>query len=160
MSQSTLPRNPETVGSTAQATAFFLMMGVVIPGCVLFLIGIGEANAPQPSMISLFAFGFAALNSVVRFVVPTIIVNRAKAGLKEASGADQMSQLAGLYQTKIIVGMALLEGAALFNLIAYSLERHLWSYGVVAFLLGVMAISFPSQGQFESWAEEMKRDLN
>ena len=26
--------------------------------------------------------------------------------------------------------------------------------------LGVMAISFPSQGQFESWAEEMTRDLN
>ena len=89
-----------------------------------------------------------------------VIVNGQKRQLNQSPGDEQRSLLAGLYQTKMIVGMAVLEGAAFFNLVAYITEKQFWSYGVVAFLLGVMAISFPSQGQFESWAEEMKRDLN
>ena len=97
---------------------------------------------------------------VARFIVPMFIVNGGKPQLKQSSGDEQRSLLAGLYQTKMIVGMAVLEGAAFVSLISYISERQFWSYGVVAFLVGVMAISFPSQGQFESWAEEMKRELN
>jgi hypothetical protein len=126
--------------------------------CVAFFAAKGEpAKSP---MLALVGAGMAVMAVVVRFIVPTIIVNGAKARLKEASATDVMAQLAGLYQTKMIVGMAILEGAAFVNLIAYMTEKQFWSYGIVAFLVGVMAISFPSQGQFEGWAEEMKRDLN
>jgi len=158
MSQGNPPIKPESVGRISQIIAGALIAGVVMFACVAFFIAQGEpAKSP---MLALVGAGMAAMAVVVRFIVPTLIVNGAKARLKEVANADRMTQLAGLYQTKMIIGMAVLEGAAFVNLIAYITERQYWSYGVVAFLLGVMAISFPSQGQFESWAEEMKRDLN
>jgi hypothetical protein len=152
-----LPPDATKVGRISQIIAGALIMGVVTFACVASFVAQGEpAKSP---MIAFLGIGLAAMAVVVRFIVPTIIVNGGKARLKEASDAERMSQLAGLYQTKMIVGMAVLEGAAFFNLIAYIIEKQFWSYGVVALLLAVMAISFPSQGQFESWAEEMKREL-
>ena len=158
MNQDHSPIQAESVGRISQIIAGALIAGVVVFGGVAYFIAKGDA--PQFPLISLMAVGFAGVATVMRFVVPTIIVNGGKSQLKQAADNEQQTQLAGLYQTKMIVGMALLEGAAFFNLIAYIMEKQLWSYGVVAFLLGVMAITFPSQGQFESWAEEMKRDLN
>ena len=158
MSNQQSPVTPESVGRISQIIAGALIMGVLTFACVAFFISNGEpAKSP---MISLMAAGMAVMMIVIRFVLPTVIVNGGKAQLKQASGNEQPLVLAGLYQTKMIVGMAVLEGAAFFNLVAYIMEKQTWSYGVVAFLLGVMAISFPSQGQFESWAEEMKRDLS
>lgn len=150
--------DPNGVGRICQIIASALMAGVMIFAGVAFFIAKGDG--PQLPMLSLMAVGFAGVATVMRFVVPMVIVNGGKRQLNQSSGDEQRSLLAGLYQTKMIVGMAVLEGAAFFNLVAYITEKQFWSYGVVAFLLGVMAISFPSQGQFESWAEEMKRDLN
>ena len=158
MSQGNSPIKPESVGRISQIIAGALVMGVVIFACIAFFIAKGDG--PQFPMMSLMAIGFAGVATVMRFVIPTVIVNGGKAQLKQTAADEQPMVLAGLYQTKTIVGMALLEGAAFFNLIAYIMEKQVWTYGVVAFLLAVMAISFPSQGQFESWAEEMKRDLN
>jgi hypothetical protein len=152
------PQLHEIVGRTAQIIAGALIMAVLMFAGVAFFVAQGEpAKSP---MVALIGVGMAVMSVVVRFIVPTIIVNGAKNSLKEASAADQMNQLAGLYHAKMIVGMAVLEGAAFINLIAYIIEKQFWSYGVVAFLLAVMAISFPSQGQFESWAEDMKRELD
>ena len=158
MSNVPQPVSPESVGRTVQIIAIALIMGILVFGCVAFVIA--KEDGQPTLLVSLLAVGMAVLNTVMRFVVPAIMVNAAKSGLKGATDPDRMAQLAGLYQSKMIVGMALIEGAAFFNLVAYIMEKQFWSYGVVAFLLAVMAISFPSQGQFESWAEDMKRDLN
>ena len=158
MNQSPQQVGPESVGRISQIIVGALIAGVVMFACVAFFVAKGEpAKSP---MLALIGAGMAVMAVVVRFIVPTIIVNGGKARLKESSATEVMTQLAGLYQTKMIIGMAVLEGAAFVSLISYISERQFWSYGVVAFLVGVMAISFPSQGQFESWAEEMKRDLN
>lgn len=161
MSQPPQLVRPESVGRTAQIIAGALIMGVVIFACMAFFIAnIANDEPVESPVLAMIVAGMAVMAVVVRFIVPTIIVNGAKARLKKAVDADRMAQLAGLYLIKMIVGMALLEGAAITNLVAYIAARQFWSYGVVAFLLGVMAISFPSQGQFEGWADEMKRDLN
>jgi hypothetical protein len=152
------PTPADSVGRISQIIAGALIAGVVAFACVAFFIAKGEpAKTP---MIALMGAGMAVMMIVMRFVVPMVIVNNGKAQLKQTANNEQRSLLAGLYQTKMIIGMALLEGAAFFNLVAYIIEKQFWSYGVVAFLLGIMAISFPSQGQFESWAEDMKRDWN
>ena len=158
MSNVPQPVSPESVGRTSQIISGALIMGIVMFGGVAFVVAKGAED--KVPMLAFIGIAFAGMNTVLRFIVPTIIVNAAKPKLIEANDADRMVQLAGLYQTKMIVGMAVLEGAALFNLVAYITDKQFWSYGVVAFLLGVMAISLPSQGLFESWAEEMKRNLN
>lgn len=158
MSNHQTPAVPGSVGRTSQIICGVLIMGVVSFGVVAFLIG--KAGQPKLPVISMGAAGFGLMAVVMRFVVPMVVVNGMKAGLKQTASEDLLNQLAGVYQTKTIIAFALLEGAAFANLVAYLFEGQMWSYGVVAFLLGVMAISFPSQGQFESWAEDMKRELN
>jgi|GEM_PF-3063910 len=158
MIQASQPIRPASVGRTAMIIAGALIQGVVIFAGVAYFIGKGQPA--QSPMISFIGAGTAAMMVVMRFILPTIIVNGAKAKLKEASDSDLMPQLANLYVTKTVVGMAVLEAGAFFNLVAYIVEKQFWSYGPVVFLLAVMAISFPSQGQFEGWAEEMKRELD
>ena len=150
--------DPMKVGFISQLIAGALIMSIVIFACVAFFVA-NDEPAESP-MLAMVGAGMAVMMIVVRFVMPTVIVNGAKTRLKQVADTELKTQLAGLYLTKMIVGMAVLEGAAFPNLIAYISEKQFWSYGVVAFLLGVMAISFPSQGQFENWSEEMKRNLN
>lgn len=121
---------------------------------------ISKADSAKPPLISYLAVGFAGLMSVMRFVVPNLVVNSTKS--KYSAEDEQMKKglLAQLYMTKTVIGMAFLEGAAFFNLTAYMLDGQVWSYAVVAFLLGLMAISFPSQGDFESWSEDIQRQWN
>ena len=103
MSQANSPIKPESVGRISQIIAGALIAGVVMFACVVFFIAKGEpAKSP---MLALIGASMAVMAVVVRFIVPTIIVNGGKARLKEASATDVMAQLAGLYQTKIIVGV-------------------------------------------------------
>lgn len=157
MKRAITPGNPESVGRTTQIVTVALILGVVAFSCVAFAI----ANGPAPAFpfMSLFGLAFAAMTVVLRFMVPAMMLGAVKKSLAESKDEELMISLAGLYQSKTIVGMALLEGASLMNLVAYMSEKQNWTFGVVAFLLAVMAVSFPSQGQFESWAQEIKRHL-
>ncbi len=148
------PASPENVGRICQIIAAALMLGVICFSFVAFTV----AKNPPATMpiISMVGAGFAGIATIVRFVLPQIMV----AGMTRNLKPDEpgiLHRLASLYQTKMIIGMAVLEGAAFFNLVGYIVERQIWSYGVVAALLTIMAISFPSQTQFENWAEDIKR---
>ena len=54
----------------------------------------------------------------------------------------------------MIVGLALLEGAAFFNIIAYMIAGHIWSLGIVAGLVVIMLLSFPTRGRVAFWIED------
>ena len=56
--------------------------------------------------------------------------------------------------------MALLDGAALFNLIAYIIDGQWFSLATAGFLLLLMGMMFPTVREFESWAEDIERNLN
>ena len=62
-----------------------------------------------------------------------------------------------LFQTRHIIGYAMLEGAAFYNLIAYMIERQQVNLAMVGLLLGAMFVKFPTYGRLEGWvADEMK----
>jgi hypothetical protein len=157
MNQTNVPVGPTAVVRISQIVAGALITGVVIFAGIAFFIANG---APPPTpLISLIAVAFAGVIAVMRFVVPRLMVGATKNQLRGMPEPELLLRLAGLYQSKTIVGLALLEGAAFFNLVAYTIEKQLWTYGIVAFLLTLMAMSFPSEGQFESWAEDVKREI-
>jgi hypothetical protein len=66
--------------------------------------------------------------------------------------------LAPVYVSKTLLSDTPLEGAAFFNGIAYIIDGHWMTLAVVFAILAMMAITFPSQSQFESWAEQVQRD--
>ena len=156
------PVTPESIGRTTRIFAGAFIMLVVMCACVFYFFGFFVPNVePAKSpMLAVIRVGATVMLITLGFIMPTVLVNIAKARLKDVADADLMAYLAAIYQGKTLVRLGSLTGAAFVNVFDFILEKQFWSYGVVAFLLGVMAISFPSQGQFENWAEDMQRELN
>ena len=147
-----------------QIIAAALIMGVLMFLGVVLLATAGRIDG-QPEMITMIAAGFAFLMLVNHFVIPPFIV---KAQLKQSvgSGNHQKSEeekilaSCGIYQTQLIVGFALLEGAAFFNLVAMMVEHCVASIAVVTLLLLVMVAKFPTRDSVSFWVQDKLRELN
>lgn len=155
------PVGPDQVGRISQIIAGALMAGVVLFGViVLVVIHPGRQqpfhDAGQP-ILTWMASGMAVVMLGMRAIVPALV---ASAGTRQAlaSGGDLREALAPVYQTKTIIGNAMLEGAAFFGLVSYLIERNWISLCSAGAMLVVMAATFPSQSQFEGWVEQTRRN--
>ena len=132
--------------------------------CVMRFGSAGQ-RADQPREESLLlpgiAAGFAAILFVVRMVVLPLIVreNLQQAATRKPIEELDKIDLYGVYQTRMIVGCAMLEDAALFNIIAFFMAGQLWTLGIVGLLLALMALMFPTIDKVDSWADEQLRQL-
>jgi hypothetical protein len=82
-------------------------------------------------------------------------------GLLDRRGGSPAPETLGLmrqYQVRMIVGLAMLEGAALFNTVAFLLEGHWWSLAVVGVLLAFMLAAGVAGGTCS--AGEMRNDID
>lgn len=148
---------------TMQIIAAALMMGVLMFLGVVLVVTEGKLDG-HPEMITMIAAGFAFLMLVNHFVIPPIIV---KAQLKQAiaTGMNQkqddekIQECCGVCQTQLIVGFALLEGAAFFNLVAMMVEHCGASIAVVTLLLLVMVAKFPTRDKVSFWVQDKLREL-
>jgi hypothetical protein len=66
-------------------------------------------------------------------------------------------KLVMVYQTKMIVAAALLEGGCFLALYAYMTERQWPSLTMAAFLLLCMLAHFPTLDRVEAWIDEQLR---
>ncbi len=107
-------------------------------------------------MLSVVAVGFAVVSVVARFLVPALIV-RGSASSSSGRRSSPERSLVTMFQTKLIIEMALLEGAAFFALVAYMLERQLWLLTVPAVLLLLMALNFPTSTRLDRWLAEQEQ---
>ncbi len=146
-----------------QIIAAALIMGVLMFLGVVLVATAGKFDG-QPEMITMIAAGFAFLMLVNHFVIPPIIV---KAQLKQAIAAgmhqkpdeERTQECFGIYQTQMIVGFALLEGAAFFNLVAMMVEHCAASIAVVTLLLLWMVAKFPTRDKVSFWVQDKLREL-
>ena len=146
-----------------QIIAGALMMGVLMFLGVVLVATAGKFDG-QPEMITMIASGFAFLMLVNHFVIPPIII---KAQLKQAIAAgmhqrpdeERIQECCGIYQTQMIVGFALLEGAAFFNLVAMMVEHCAASIAVVTLLLLLMVAKFPTRDKVSFWVQDKLREL-
>ena len=168
---------PDKVLRIMQIIAFALIAGVLsFAGIAGFLV-FGNAPAARPGgqppaavggseIVMYMAMGFAAVAVVMSFVVPNLISAAGVKGVAKlaqdgtSTGPKELfGRLLGVAQTKMIIAMALVEGAAFFNLIAFIITKSLIPPGVVAGLLGVMAIHFPTKIKLARWLEEQQQNL-
>lgn len=128
-----------------------LVMGVVAFGLYV-VFGSNALNPAQPpagpSMISYLAAGFALMMAVLHLVIPNLV---AKQAVSKSNGSQQA--LLGAYQVKTIFALALLEGAAFFNLFALMSEHQLWSLAIVGGLVVCMLARFPTRYMVENWLQ-------
>jgi hypothetical protein len=148
-----------------------LISGVIVFMAVVLFVIKGD---PQPGLplLTYIGLGFGALALVFSFIVPGFMGSSIKQALLEGKRVELPAQfkasqevgivgnLLFLFQTRIIIGYAILEGAAFFNLVAYMLERQEVSLAVVGLLLGAMLIKFPTRGRVEGWLADEIRSLN
>ena len=155
---------------TMQIMTGALLMGIMTFAAVVLLIG-GDAKEVNGFGISHIALIMMGTMIVTRLTVPSMVAKQAVARighLKPAEGADQAGHQAstdlkmlGVYQTSMIIGHALLEGAAFFLLVSYMIEGNVIALGGAILMAVLIAAAFPTPGRVESWMErqyQMLRD--
>jgi hypothetical protein len=147
---------------TMQIIAFALMMGVVVFGVIVMFQTGGQLNG-KPGLLTWIAAGFAGLMIVNHLAIPLIIAGAtwkklAADGIRQKSEQEQAQAAMGVYQAQMIVALALLEGAAFFNLVVVMQERTMISLGIVIALLVLMLIKFPTTTKVTWWIEDRLRE--
>ncbi len=155
--QSQFPMKPEQVGRNAMIVVGALMFGLInFTAIAIFISDEPVKNAPL--FLKYLGVAGAALMIAMRFVIPGIVTAAATRQTEGQTPEAFRQQLAGAYQAKTIIGAALLEGAGFFNGVAYIVTVSLLNIGAIAILLSIMAVTLPSQTQFENWADQIQRD--
>ncbi len=150
------PIDPDKVGRITQ-----IIVGALIQGQIIFAAIVLFTRRDQNGQMGLLTYmgaGFAALLILAALVVPGQITASSIRRLESERPADWRTPLAALYQTKQIIEKAFLEGAGFFNGVAYLIEGQRLTLVVWGMLVALMALTFPSQSKFESWAEQVQRD--
>jgi hypothetical protein len=155
--------DPRKLVLTMQIICGALMMGLVTFGGIAITLGFnkqGPANQGE-LIVPLMGAGFAAIIIVVSLIVPPQV---AKAGIRQITTIRPIDDISKLdlymaYQTKMIVGCALLEGAGFFNLIGFIIGGQIWTLGIVGLLIAMMAVRFPTYERVDAWAEDQLRQL-
>ena len=134
-----------------QIIAAALPLGVIVFALVAVLALGALAQPPSGSIVSLMGVIFAASAFVGHLVLPNLMASRAVA-TQQLLPTDL--QPYGAYQTRMIMKLALLEGAAFFNVTCTVIEHNWWSLGIAGLLVGWMLTNFPTSGRVERWIAE------
>ena len=167
---------PDKVLFTMRIIAIALIVGVLTFGGIASFIVFGMAQPVQPpagrknaaEILMYLGLAGAALMVVVSFVIPNLLANGIVKGVVKlvqnatsAGSKELFSRLLMAAQVRMIVALAFIEGAAFFNLlVAFIVARSLISLAIVAGLLVVMAIHFPTKMKLARWLEEQQRALS
>lgn len=158
--------SPQPIVRMLQIIVLPLAMGVMMFLGVVVALKLQQGAPlivmPQGVGIWLIAIAVAAGCGAASAVVPQLIVRNQTKQLTAEAWADRAAMgpktLSALFSLKTIVGAALLEGAAFFNLIAYQLEGAAPSVVVALLLLVGILMHLPTEGKFSAWCDTQERN--
>lgn len=148
-----------------------LVMGLVtFLGITIFMVwqqGKGLAKQHDLPIITYVALGFFVLQILLWQIIPNLVAKPSV--IKIAQGtwipstqttgnpalipASDQTKLAFVYQTRLIVGCALLESAGFLACIAYLLEADTVAIALAGIVLLLMLSCFPTPQRVQSWVE-------
>lgn len=142
--------SPEQSVRVMQIIAGALVMGAISFAAVAVFVRLAVQNPDEGwTVSSLGAFGAAMMLSA-QLVVPNAI-SRSIAPKQESVASN--SSFCTAYLSGLMVGLALLEGAAFFNLVAYIIEGNWWSLAITGVLVFAMLAKFPTSTRVQHWIE-------
>ncbi len=131
---------------TMQIIAAALVLGPAVFAAVVLATFQGASDSLE--LLGKIGLGVAAVTVVMSVIVPGMIGT-----LKETSSTQQYL---GVYQTRLITKLALLEGAAFINIVALQAEQSWWSLGTAGFVVILMIAGFPTRSKIEFWTQSQK----
>ena len=149
-----------------QIIAVALMMGVLMFFGVVLVTTQGDIfGQGNPGILTMIAAGFAGLMIVNHLVIPALVTKAQLSKFKSENPGPKVSDsttdsLLAIYRIQLIITLALLEGAAFFNLISVMIEKHVISLIASIVLLGLMAVRFPTRTKVSWWVQDKLRELN
>lgn len=160
---------------TMQIIVGALAAGVVMFFLVVLVMTVG--NPPQPPdvpMLSYMSLAAAPAAILVALLFPGIVQRSQRQAILDGkptlkagpvggpplpAAEEKLMPFVGGYQTALIIRSAILEGAAFFCLIAYTIEGQTWSLvGAVVLLLFVLA-GVPTRSRVEDAVEREQRAI-
>ena len=155
-----------------QIIAGALLMGVVIfAGIAIFIVRNRDSlrALDAPPYLTLMAGLMLLSNVPLSFIIPRFTVRallqrlaaqpRSLGTTREETEANLRASLLAGRQTAMIVGLALLEGAAFLGCIAYLQEGQLYSLGFVLVAACLMLWNFPTTNSVNDWLDHHQRLL-
>jgi hypothetical protein len=150
---------------TMQIIVAGLTMGpVIFLAIVCFVapaINIGPAFGGLP-MLTMIGFGIIAFQLVARAIVLRAAVSKARRDIirrAPAAGDGVAAELMAIYQTRMIISAAILEGSGFFLIIAYMLERSPYALAAAVVLILAVAAHFPTRQRVDDFVEEQTAKL-
>jgi hypothetical protein len=130
-----------------------LLLGIaVFAGFAVFFRQQNNNPAPAGPLISYTAIGFAVATLAARLLVLAMLEATARRTLTGQKNQMDPKRWLDFYQTRMIVGTALLEGAAFCALLAYMLEGTPWTVGMAVLLWVAIAwLHFPTRDRVAAW---------
>jgi hypothetical protein len=158
-----------TVVRTLQIIVGALAFGVVMFMAVVLYMETHNppAAAPTEHIFSYTALGMAVAVAIAWLIVPGIVAGRMRQSvidgrssqwglvknMPNAAELGDVDPLAGIYQTRTIIGVAMLEGVAFYSVAAYMLGHDRLALYVAIALLVLILSQFPTVSRLESWLE-------
>jgi hypothetical protein len=140
------------VGTLASSVVVFAVVALVMR----------HGEPAERAVISYVAIPFTIACLVGSPIVASRVAGIARQSLIEGTlkpppdaptGSSDVGLLAGVYQTRLIIAAAIIEGAAFMNLVAYLLEGHVWTLAA-AVVLFILLMQFPTTGRVENWVSD------
>ena len=148
---------------TCQIIAIAMYMGVLMFGGVAIVMRLSEDAPPAnqqgqaasgDDVMLWIAIGLTATCLVGRAIVLSAMDRQLQRDLRDyGDNPVEPEQMLGRYQTRLIVGLALLEGPAFFCLVALLSTGNWEALGPAGFLLLVMVLNFPTETKLRNWVE-------
>lgn len=153
---------------TLQIIVAALVMGVCmfLSVVLLFEIDLQGEEVPAQPFLAYFAVGTAGLAIVAWGLVPGMVAGRVRDMIisnelgtstfcqDRAAELGDVGAVASAYQVRVIVGAAILEAAAFFNLVAYMINGETINVAAAVVLAVVMLGAIPTYGRAEAWVEQ------
>jgi hypothetical protein len=163
-----------------------IIAGAIIVGALIFLgiavflvhnnqgQGVGAAQGQLP-VVSLVALAMLCVQTPLAFLIPAAVVSKAVSTLaghapdtyvappSQAGPGGLTSDrgyLLGVYQTAMIISLALFEGASFLGSIAYLLEGRPFALAVSGIAILLLASRFPTEDGIRNWLDGRLREVD
>ncbi len=162
---------PDKVLRIMQIIAGALIAGMLSFAGVASFIVLGQGKqAGQPQVVNqvlpFLAMGVFFLNVILSFIVPKMISRFSVKGVAKmvedgtlTDPKELLGRLLSVAQTKTIVALALIEGAAFLALIVVIVSKSFATMSVASASFCFMMAHFPTKLKLARWLEEQQRAL-
>ena len=143
--------------TSALAMSILVMMGMFL--------GLNEGELIlEPEMMSWLAVGMAAVMTLNSFIIPSFVTQAQlkrldPSELRAAETPDKFAMVSPTFRPGHITGCAILEGAAVMNLVSYMITSFVGNLAAASLMLVLILFRFPTANRISFWTQDRIREL-